>query len=74
MPDMDGPTTCQHIRDYYRMMMQPKESDAPDYAAVRSRLFMPEMICCSAYDEVMIKKKTSAVGMSHILSKPPEIE
>lgn len=54
-------------------MLKPHESDSPDYAAIRARLFMPEMICCSAYDESMIKKRILAVGMSEILSKPPEI-
>ena len=70
---MDGVRTCELMIEFYNDVRKPRDSDDPERAALRERIFVPQMICCSAYDESRIWTKVSASGMSHILSKPPEI-
>ena len=51
MPDMDGVTTCNLIKQHFNEVKQPRDSDDPESAELRKRIFVPEIICCSAYDE-----------------------
>ena len=37
----------------------------------RAAIFIPEVICCSAYDESSIAQSLREVGIQHCLSKPP---
>jgi len=54
MPDLDGCQTCELIIDVYKKNFEPNPEDTESEAAVRRLLFMPEMICCSAYDATNI--------------------
>ena len=50
--------------------MAPVALDSIVQAANRAVIFVPEVICCSAYDKASIYKSLQAVGIEHYLGKP----
>ena len=68
---MDGPETAVAIRGVYEAAMLPVATDTEEMAVRRSKLFVPAMICCSAYDPNAISEKAREAGMKDVLPKPP---
>ena len=58
----------------YEEFKQPTDTDTPSQAQVRAKIYLPEVICCTAYDRQTIFKEVSEVGIVNIMSKPPQYQ
>ena len=73
MPEMDGIEASKQIFDEFLHAMAANQEDTPEQAARRSKILLPEIVCCSAYDTEYIGKKARSVGINYFLEKPPNI-
>ena len=50
MPELNGAQTCKLILDTYKDFMEERKTDSVRQAFVRSQIFEPEVLCCTAYE------------------------
>ena len=73
MPEMNGAEACEKIIEIYKNFRVRNKEDTEEQALARSQIFVPEVICCTAYDPTTFGENLLKKGMKHVLSKPPNI-